>query len=154
MLSKEEFKNRKINFWTSLESEMRNVRGAHGNKIDWLRYKSRIKDLYFRMEFDSKGARLCMDLQHSDTGIRALFLEQFSELRLMLSECFDKEVKFSEDFILKPAEIEISRIYVENDELNFYDDEDLPIAKSFLKDQLISLDQFWSEFKDVFLALQ
>jgi hypothetical protein len=42
----------------------------------------------------------------------------------------------------------------EDTQINFFRDEDIPKAIEFLKTQLISLDEFWTEFKDVFIGLQ
>jgi len=88
MLPKEEFKKRRTAFWTALDEEMSKVKGVHGNKVSWLSYKSHVKELYIRMEFDGKGARLCLDLQHRDESIRELFYEQFIELRAVMQSFF------------------------------------------------------------------
>jgi len=42
----------------------------------------------------------------------------------------------------------------ENSELNFFHDDDLKPALQFFKEQLIALDEFWTEFKDIFIGLQ
>jgi len=153
MLPKEEFKRRRTQFWTGLETTMKSVRGSHGNKINWLSYKSNVKELYIRMEFDARGVRLCLDFQNRDEGIRALFLEQFQELKKVMQSSFSNELHFISNHHIKSSDIFCLRVMSENSDLNFFHDEDLIPAQEFLKTQLISLDEFWSEFKDIFIEL-
>lgn len=154
MLPKEEFKKRRTAFWTALDEEMSKVKGVHGNKISWLSYKSNVKELYIRMEFDGKGARLCLDLQHRDESIRELFYEQFIELRAVMQSSFSPPLTFLRDYKIESSGIFCSRIMSENSELNFFHDEDLEPSLKFFKEQLIALDEFWTEFKDIFIGLQ
>lgn len=153
MLPKEETKNRRTKFWTELDSEMKSVKGIHGNKVNWLGYRSHVKELFIRMEFDGKGARLCIDLQHRDDSIRALFYEQFTELKTVMQDCFSNELIFLSEFKIESSGIFCSRIKSENTDLNFYHDEDLKLGIDFFKEQLISLDKFWDDYKDIFIAL-
>ncbi len=154
MLPKEELKKRRTEFWTLLDSEMKSVKGVHGNKVSWLSYKSHIKELYIRMEFDGKGCRLCLDLQHQDESIRELFFEQFVELKKVMQSSFSNPLTFLSLHKIEASGIYCSRIMSEDVQINFFRDEDLPKAIDFLRTQLISLDEFWTEFKDVFIALQ
>ncbi len=153
MLPKEEFKKRRVQFWTQLEETMSPIRGVHGNKISWLTYKSHVKDLYIRMEFDGKGVRLCLDLQQKDESIRELFYEQFVELKKVMQECFDIPLVFKAIHFIDSSGIFCSRISAEDPKLNFFSDDDLEKGVLFLKNQLISLDQFWDDYKDIFIAL-
>jgi len=154
MLPKEELKKRRTNFWTLLDTEMKTVRGVHGNKVSWLSYKSNVKELYIRMEFDGKGCRLCLDLQHKDESIRELFFEQFVELKKIMQRSFSNPLTFLAVHKIEASGIYSARIMSEDPEINFFRDEDMPKAIEFLKTQLISLDEFWCEFKDIFIALQ
>jgi len=153
MLPKEEFKKRRTKFWTALDEEMSSERGVHGNKVSWLSYKSHVKDLYIRMEFDGKGARLCIDLQHKDDSIREIFYEQFTELRTVMQSSFTNPLTFEAEYKIESSGIFCSRIMSENKDLNFFHDEDLEPAVQFFKEQLKALDEFWTEFKDIFIAL-
>ncbi|GEM_PF-142460 len=153
MLPKEELKRRRTKFWTDLEELMKPIRGSHGNKVTWLSYKSHVKDLYIRMEFDANGVRLCLDFQNKDEGIRDLVYEQFSELNKVMQNSFSNELQFIKDHHIKSSGITCLRVMSENPELNFFHDQDLTPAQEFLKTQLTSLDEFWSEFKDIFIEL-
>ncbi len=153
MLPKEELKHRRTQFWSGLETMMKPIRGAHGNKINWLSYKSNVKDLYIRMEFDAIGVRLCLDFQNRDEGIRDLVYEQFTELNKVMQSSFSNPLLLIKDYHIKSSGISCLRVMSENAELNFFHDEDLTPAQEFLKTQLISLDEFWSEFKDIFVEL-
>jgi len=153
MLPKEELKKRRTTFWTGLETLMKPVRGVHGNKIDWLSYNSRVKDLYIRMEFDAKGVRLCLDFQNGNEGIRELFFDQFLELKKVMQSSFSNELTFIKSHRIESSGISCLRVTSENQNLNFFHDEDSVIAQEFLQAQLVSLDEFWTEYSDIFIEL-
>jgi hypothetical protein len=47
----------------------------------------------------------------------------------------------------------VSRIYWERTDLNFYDDKDLPKIEAFLKGKLIAFDIFYQEYKEILITL-
>ena len=87
-------------------------------------------------------------------SIREIFYEQFTELRTVMQSSFSTPLTFIEDHKIESSGIFCSRIMSENKELNFFHDEDVEPALQFFKTQLMSLDEFWTEFKDIFIALQ
>ena len=88
MFSKEELKELRIDFWGRLEKQMDKIRNPHGSKVSWMNYNTSIRHLYFRMEADEEGARLCIDLQFPDSGIREIYYDQFLEFENLLNDIF------------------------------------------------------------------
>jgi hypothetical protein len=152
MLSKEERKERNIAFYQEFKKVMRAHTSANGRRMNWLAYPSDVKNVYIRMEIDSRAARLCFDIQVKDPGVRAILFEQMTELRKVLEEAMNWETEWIESFETKEGLI-ISRIMWEQSNLNFYNDSDWPEITNFLKDRLIEFDSFYQEFKDILIAL-
>lgn len=152
MYSKEEFKALKIDFWTSLEALLKRHKNPHGSKVSWLNYNTKINQLYFRMEADEYGARLVIDIQMRDEGIRQLVWEQFDELQDKLHHLFGKRLVKYPTFQHSNG-LTISRMAIEKDNCSILNKNDWPEMHEFLKDNFIKLDRFWMEYDEVFTNL-
>ncbi|MDA7803348.1 DUF4268 domain-containing protein [Crocinitomix sp.] len=153
MFSKEEEKELKIQFWGGLNEVLEGEKGLHANKVNWMNFNTKIKPLYFRMEADEKGARLCIDIQFIDDDIREIFYEQFTEFSTILNERFANNLKWLPTFEHSNGKT-ISRIVSAKDGLSMYKKEDWPAMHEFLRSQFVILEHFWSEFGEVFLNLK
>ncbi|PIE86742.1 MAG: hypothetical protein CSA03_03645 [Bacteroidetes bacterium] len=152
MLSKEELKERNSEFWTGFQKEMRNVRSSDGRRINWINYPLQVKDLYLRMESTGKFTRFSLDIQPKDDGVRAILWEQMTELRVVFEDAMGSSGIW-EEFDRVFAGRNVSRIYWERTDLNFFNKEDWPEIKAFLKEKLIAFDSFYQEFKDILITL-
>ena len=152
MLSKEEAKNMRVEFWSRLEDQMSKIRNPHGSKVNWMNYNTGIRHLYFRMEADQEGARLCIDLQFADEGIRELYFEQFQEFKNLLNDRF-KDLKWYADWDHWNGK-KISRIAMEKEGCQLYNRDDWDKMHLFLKVNFKKLDEFWDEFGEVFRNLK
>ncbi|OIQ31699.1 MAG: hypothetical protein BM555_05155 [Crocinitomix sp. MedPE-SWsnd] len=152
MLSKEEKKNLRIEFWNKLEKQLENITNPHGSKVKWMNYNTSVKHLYFRMEADEEGARLCIDLQFPDDGIRSLYWEQFLEFNNILTEKF-KDLIWIESFEHTNGKT-VSRISVSKDGCHLWNRDDWDKMHLFLKINFKKLDEFWTEFGEVFVNLK
>lgn len=153
MFSREEAKAIRSEFWTTLGKLMPPPSQTEGRKVKWLNYKTGVKDLYFRMDADSKVARFSIDFQHRDEGIRALFYEQMEEFKSLLHAQMDEELIWDEVYIIDGRK-EISRIYIEKRGLNLFMKKDWPELFAFFKPKMIALDEFWQDVKEIFKALE
>lgn len=152
MFSKEESKQLNYNFWNGFHEYMSKIRSTNGRKINWLNYPSDVKTIFIRLEVDSKGARLCFDIQHKDDSIRAILWEQMTELKMVMEETTIEKPQWIENhFYLN--EKYISRIVWENSTLNFYNSDDKEKIYSYLKERLIRFDRFYQEYKEIVIAL-
>lgn len=152
MLSKEEAKATKLEFWTRLQGQMEKMRNPHGSKVDWMNYNTGIKHLYFRMEADESGCRLCVDLQFPDKGIRDLYYEQFTELQNVFNDKL-KSAKWIPEHEHWNGKT-ISRIVMEKDGCHLFNKEDWDKMHLFLKLNFAKLDAFWCEFGEVLKNLK
>ena len=151
MLGKEEAKELRIEFWGRLEKQMEKIRNPYGSKVNWMNYNTGIRHLYFRMEADQEGARLCIDIQFSDPGIRELYFEQFEEFKKLLDERF-KSISWYPEWEHWNCKM-VSRLAIEKEDCQLYRKEDWDKMHLFLKLNFKKLDEFWTEFGDVFKNL-
>ncbi|UKN02397.1 DUF4268 domain-containing protein [Paracrocinitomix mangrovi] len=152
MLSKEEAKQLRIDFWSKLSDQMEKMKNPFGSKVNWMNYNTGFNHLYFRMEADEEGCRLCIDIQFPDPGVREVFYEQFQEFSNILEGKF-KDLKWYPTFEHWNGK-EISRIAIEKNDCNLNRREDWDKMHLFLKLNFAKLDAFWCEFDEVFKGLK
>ena len=152
MFSKEESRQLNLAFWNDFQDYISKNRSSNGRKINWLNYPSDIKSIFIRLEVDSKGARLCFDLQSKDDDIRALLFEQMSELKVVLEDITIEKPTWIENHYYLNKQY-ISRIVWENNLLNFYKSEHRDLIYTFLAERLLKFDLFYQEYKEILIAL-
>ena len=148
MYSREESARIKTAFWTSLGQYMKPIPSAWKEKVNWLNYKTGIKDVYFRMHADNKMASIAIELTHPDEVIREIIFERFETLRSML------EAKTGEVWVWHREAYDehgrlISTIGTSLPGVNIMKQDDWPALISFFKPRLLALDQFWADAKDI-----
>ena len=128
---------------------MRPLPGADGMAVNWLNYKTGIRQLYFRMDADKKQASVAIEMRHSDMDEQDEMFKKFETLKKMFLEIagtdWDWELH-SIDEDSKP----VSRIITRLQGVNIFNEADWPAIISFLKPRMIALDQFWHLAKDHF----
>jgi hypothetical protein len=153
MLSRAETRKISQDFWTSFGVFMRKHPHTHHHKSKWLNYRTGVKDVYFRLEADKEEARICIDIQHNDAGIRELYYEQFTELRNVLHDAIGMEMIWIPRFTHPSTGKQMSRLYLEKTGLNMFNRADWGPLFLFFEGHYVALDEFWSDFKGVFDAL-
>lgn len=151
MYSKEEKKNFKIEFWNKFSVYMRKHTQKHGI-INWSNYKTKIKDLYFRLDFNETEARFSIELQHPDS-IRELFYEQFTELKVLLEKALGTPLVWEELYI-NEYDKAICRIYVVLPDVNLFNKDDWKKVTDFFENKMVKLHVFWMEYREIFKNLE
>jgi hypothetical protein len=134
-------------FWTVFGKYMSPIPSADGLKVNWINYRTGIKDLYFRMDTSENGAAISISIEHTDPGIRELFFEQFVELKMVLNESLNEEWTWQN-------ETQSSRIYKELPEVQVTNRDQWPELISFFKPRIIALDAFWENARWSFEGLK
>lgn len=152
MISKEELKEKNTAFWNEFRKVMNNETSSAGRQVNWINYPTDVKDIYIRMEVDAKGCRLCFDVQPKSDDIRSILWEQMTELKTVMTKEMGIEAIWNEESHFWNGRL-ISRIKWENNDLNFFNEEDVPKIIDFLRDKLIRFDKFYQEYKDIIVNL-
>lgn len=153
MYTREQASQLRKEFWTAFGLYMSPQLSPQGQKVNWLNYKTGIKNVHFKMDADKNEARIAIEITHPDTGIQELFFQQFEEYKDILHQTLHEEWTWnlhSIDEYGKP----ISRIGTELPGVNVFKKEDWPEIISFLKPRIIALDEFWGDVRDGFEALK
>ena len=149
MYSKQEAGLIRKNFWTSFGQYMKPLPGAEGETVNWLNYKTGIKNIFFRMDADNKHAQIAIELAHPDPLQREHYYQQFEQLKSMLKEITGEEWYWEKDKADEQGK-SYSSIGIQLKDVNIFDTNDWPAIISFLKPRIIALDKFWSLVKDGF----
>ncbi|GAA4368519.1 hypothetical protein GCM10023185_41340 [Hymenobacter saemangeumensis] len=153
MYTKAEASQLRQAFWTTFGQYMTPVPSAEGWPVNWINYKTGIKNLYFRMQADNRQASIAIEMTQPDAGIRELFFEQFLELKTLLHETL------GEEWIWEPEAMDahgqpLARIYREQSGVNVFNRESWPALISFFKPRIVALDAFWTDAQYTFEALR
>lgn len=128
---------------------MRPVANSDGELINWINYKTGSKHIYFRMDADSNGASVAIELYHPDSETRKEYFEKFNQLKSMLLQLTGEPWNWQAAAIDENGKI-FSRIGIEIPDISVFNKNDWPAIISFLKPRIISLDSFWNLVKDGF----
>lgn len=149
MYSKQEASLLRKRFWTQFGQYMRPLPGADGEPVNWLNYKTGIKQLYFRMDADSKQATIAIELRHDDPIQQQYYFEKFRELENLFRQTAGESWQWELHTMDEDGKL-VSRISSRLKGVNIFDTADWPAIISFLKPRLLVLDNFWTLVKEGF----
>lgn len=153
MYGKEEAKQLKKEFWTSFGIYMKKYNHVYGRKINWVNYKTKIKDVYFRLNADKTKATFAIEIQHKDEGIRNLFFDQFEELKGVLNDSFENPLTWERE-TLNDFKIPVSKIGCVYAGINVFDKNTWRDAFHFMEKNIINAHEFWNDFNEIFKQLE
>lgn len=153
MFKREEASRIRQEFWTTFGRYMSPVPSAEGMKINWINYRTSVKDVHFRMDANQTSAMICIAMEHSDAGLRELCFQQFEEFKTLLHAELEEEWEWQYQAIMKEDKV-ISRIHKEISGVSVFNREHWPEMISFFKPRLIGLDRFWENARNSFQELR
>ena len=153
MITKEEKARLKAQFIQSLENETSLYRNAHRKNMNWLQYRTGLKDIYLRLEIFESSATLCFDFQHRNEGIRKLMFEQITEMRALLNSMSPGPWDWEGEVPHPVTGMKITRISRTPPNLSLYEEKDHPAMVKELTAFYRAFDKFWFDAKDVFAFL-
>jgi hypothetical protein len=152
MFTREQASLIKQEFWTTFGKYMSPIPSAEGNRINWVNYHTRVKNVYFRMDAGTKSAVIYIAIQHADPGIQELYFEQFLELKELLHATLQEEWEWQLHALTADGNV-TTRIYKEISDVSVFNKDQWPELISFFKQRIIALDSFWENAKHTFHAL-
>ncbi len=136
-------------FWTTLGRYLQPVPNAEGEIINWINYKTGIRDIYFRMDVDKDTAQIGIEIKHTANSIDNNYYEKLTNMRSMLESSVGETWQWQSE-VYDEFGAGYSRIYIEKTGVNIFKESDWPAIISFLKPRIVALDDFWLRVKDVF----
>lgn len=152
MYTRQEAAQLRQSFWTSFGIYMAPVPSAEGVKINWVNYKTGVKDLYFKMQAESSGASIAIVLTHSNEARRQAFFQQLLLVKNLLRDAVSEEWQWQPQ-VQDEHNRAVSQVGKHLPGVNIYRKEDWPAMISFFKPRMMGLDAFWTEVKDGFMYL-
>ncbi len=146
MYRKEEKSKLQQEFWTAFGKYLAPVLSAEGEKINWINYKTGVKNIRFFTDADTKAARIGIKITHPDIELQTLFFEEFKKLKSQFQE-FIGEEWFWNLHTTDENNHTISCIWIDLNNVNVLNREHWPNIISFLKPRIIALDGFWCNWK-------
>lgn len=138
MFSKEESKLLRQEFWTSFGKSF---------PRKWILYNTKIKEFSFKFHFDTKKAIVTLDIE-GDLENRITYFEKISSLKTILTEEYIPDLIFNDSYFLENGK-EISRVYIQKDQLSIHNKNTWRDAMEFLNKNMISFEAFFEEYKDI-----
>ena len=153
MYTREQASRARQAFWTAFGQYMAPHPGSEGQKVNWANYKTGFRGLYFRMHADNRQAFIGIVMTQADPDLRALFYEQFEELKPILHSCLNEQWTWEAEASGEHGQFQC-RIYTTHSPVNIFRQEEWPQLISFFKPRIIALDEFWSMGKYHFEPLR
>ncbi len=149
MYNKEQASKIRQKFWTSFGQYMKPVPRENDEAVNWLNYKTGIKDVYFRMDAGKGNAVIAIEITNADNTARTQYYEQFTALKKLLEQYTGEPWQWQPDYD-KETGATISRISKTIGNVSVMNETDWPAIIAFLKPRIIALDAFWQAVKDGF----
>lgn len=148
MYSKEERATFQRAFWTAYGKYMMPVPNSTGEKVNWVNYKSGVRNIFFKLRFDRSRAQVAIELTHADRTARLEIYERFLRLKHLFEAVVGVGWQWCKETFTDDRELSSISISVEN--VNVFNRDDWPTVISFLKQEMLLLDRFWQEVKPMF----
>ena len=152
MYTREQSSSIRQEFWTVFGKYMNPVPSTEGMKVNWVNYRTGIKDVYFRMDTLQNSASISISIEHTDAGIRELYFEQFLELKEVLHSTLEEEWEWQQEVLVSGKDV--SRIVKEFPGASVFTRDQWPNLISFFKPRIIALDSFWENARWSFEGLR
>lgn len=149
MYSKEEAAQIRKKFWISFGQYMKLQSAASGMPVNWINYKTGIKEVFFKTDVDTKKARIAIEIHSKDSSLRELIFEQFEEFQPLFESQMGEEWIWWDEFYDENGK-RISKIELVLEKVSVYKEEDWPKIIPFFKENLMRLDEFWEDAKETF----
>lgn len=151
MYGKDEAARLKQQFWITFGKYMKPIPSAEEMPVNWVNYKTGVKNIYFRTNAEQFKCSISIDITHPDEIIRQIYYEQFESFKKILHTELGEEWEWLP--VSSNQGITISQIKKELKGFSVFKTEEWPEIISFLKPRLIALDTFWSDVKPIFESL-
>ena len=153
MLSKEEAKNIRVQFWDNFAQRMRKHKSEGGYRVNWLKYNTRTKGIVIRAFADENNCTVSLDFEHKNSDVRELQLEQMDELRVMFAGNFNTKYTEDPNFVRENGTV-VHRFYFVLEGHSIFRTADHPTMYTFMQTHLKAMDAFWNNFGELFEVLQ
>lgn len=138
MFTREEAKEIRQQFWIFFDKRY---------PRKWLLYNTGVKEINLKFSINNKLAQVSFDIETTDEIFRMYYFEKFESLKNIMKEEISQELIFDKSYIRSNGK-EISRVYIQLDEVNIHKKTDWPKIFDFFNANMDAFEDFWIEYKD------
>lgn len=149
MYSRFEASKIRAEFWITFGQYMKPVPNVQGRRINWLNYRTGVKNVHFRMKAEQEFASIRIEIGHKDEELQELYFMQFRELGNLLKNTLGEEWDWKLHVKNEMGQT-VSKIEKVLAGVNAMEESDWPEIIAFLKPRIIALDEFWDNVKPGF----
>jgi hypothetical protein len=146
MFSKQEAAQLRKEFWTVFGQYMSPIPSSEGEKINWINYRTGVKGLQFKMDVNSNGSSIAIELILTDAEKQKFFFEQLIQQKNIFQNILQEEWTWRLHTYGENGKM-VSKVYKEKKGGNILKREDWPSLISFFKLRIMKLDEFWNSVK-------
>jgi hypothetical protein len=148
MLSVEEKKQLRLQFWTRFETYAAKARLRKGKPRHFILNNTGIRQLKLKLHFDEEQASVGIDIETRNLDKRIAIFAKLEELEPFISKALGPGVLWNLEVML-PTGKSISRIATVLPEVNIYHPDDWSTVVPFFYKKMSALEEFFLEFKDL-----
>ncbi|MFL5787453.1 MAG: DUF4268 domain-containing protein [Flavisolibacter sp.] len=152
MYSRQQASQLRKEFWTAFGQYMAPVVSSEGERINWINYKTGVKDVYIKLGANHKMISVSLQFAQKDPEMQQLFFDHLRSLETVLAENIKNEWVWRLHTYDENGKL-ISGIFSEKEHLSILKKEDWPEIISFFKPRIMGLDRFWNNVKYAFQPL-
>ena len=149
MYSKEKSKQLREEFWNQFKTLSIRRRKAKSLPGDWLLTNTGVKALNLRFHVDREVAQVGIDLETRNMDKRIELFEKLESVKKVLEEAMKTAMIWELEYLRENGK-SVSRIYIQKQGVDIYDDKTWPTTHQFMYDNMMKLEAFYREYKDFF----
>jgi len=142
MFSKAESRKIRQEFWISFGKSF---------PRKWILYDTKIKDFTFKFHFDTKKALVVLDIESQSLEKRIEYWEKMQSLKQILISEYISDLIFEDEYFLENGK-EISRIYLQKDNVCIHNKNTWQETMVFLNEYMQKFEAFFLEYEAIIKA--
>ncbi len=149
MYSKEQSKQLREEFWSQFKTLSIRRRKPKGLPGDWLLTNTGVKALNLRFHVDREVAQVGIDVETRNMDKRIELFEKLESVKKVLEQAMKSPMVWELEYIRENGK-SVSRIYIQKEKVDIYDEKTWPSAHQFMYDNMMKLEAFYREYRDYF----
>jgi hypothetical protein len=149
MYSKEKSKELREEFWNQFKTLSIRRRKAKGLSGDWILTSTGVKALNLRFHVDREVAQVGIDLETRNMDKRIELFEKLEGVKKVLEEAMKFSMVWELEYMRENGK-SVSRIYIQKENVDIYDEKTWPKTHQFMYDNMMKLETFYREYRDYF----
>lgn len=153
MLTKEEIKEMRLQFWMEFESYSAQKKKRIRKPAKWIMNDTGIKQLKLKFDIDEKHAIVGIDVETRNMDKRIEVFGKLEDIKPALEKALAQSLNWELEYIL-PTGKSISRTYLKLDNVSIYNREDWPVVMDFFYKNMLILEKVFLKYKESLKATE